>query len=218
MEILWLGQSCFRLRNQAATAVLTDPYQTESDDNPQARLLAGVRLATFSQRDTGKASPVASDPNVRRIEAPGEYELHSIMIRGAMTQLGAGQTRADRNVAYSITLDGVTVCHLGRIRTALTPLQIDSLGPADILLTPVAGEGGGLAPREAVQMAQHLSAKMIIPMLHEDSPAAVSEWIRNAGGDPEATSQQRLSVTRNNLPENIQTVLMSPQTAANGRR
>ncbi|GIS83120.1 MAG: hypothetical protein CM1200mP15_17520 [Dehalococcoidia bacterium] len=54
----------------------------------------------------------------------------------------ADQTsREKQNVVFTITLDGINICHLGRLGTPLTTNIVDELGPIDVLLVPVGGHG-----------------------------------------------------------------------------
>jgi L-ascorbate metabolism protein UlaG (beta-lactamase superfamily) len=134
-----------------------------------------------------------------------------------MTPLSAGSAQERRNVAYSIGLDNVNVCHVGDIAEPLTPRQIDELSPMDVLLVPTGG-GCTLELERALQMLQDLSPKIVVPM-HYNIPnlslplEGVDTFLRLMGIS-NVQPQPRLSVTASNLPQDMRVVVLSPQARA----
>ena len=122
-----------------------------------------------------------------------------------------------RNVAFSIEMENVNICHLGDIAEPLTPRHIDDLLPVDVLLIPTGG-GCTLDVERAMQTVQDLDAKIVIPM-HYSIPgvslelAQVDAFLQLLGG-AEVQSQPRLSVTTSNLPPNMRVSVLTPQSRA----
>ena len=87
----------------------------------------------------------------RVVDGPGEYEIKGVPIAGIATFLkgeaapDAAGGRADRrNMVYTIVLDGVTVCHLGRLDQLPASGQLQEMGSPDVILLAL-GEGAGMA-------------------------------------------------------------------------
>lgn len=210
MEITWLGHACFRLRSENQV-VITDPFPASLGLRPDSRS-ADVVTVSNSHPNHSHWADVGGEPRV--LTAPGEYQYAGVFVRGIMTPLGQGAPQAQRNVAFSISLDGVNVCHLGDINTPITPRQVAELLPADVLLIPVGG-GCTLGLEEVLQITENLGPKILIPMHYSVPGVAVplqglDAFFRRMGtGQVEA--QPRLVVTPSNLPEDMRIVVLAPQ-------
>jgi L-ascorbate metabolism protein UlaG (beta-lactamase superfamily) len=213
MEITWLGHSCFRLRADD-TVLMTDPFPASlglrTDNRP-----ATVVTVSNTHPNHSNWQEVAGEPKV--FSSPGEYEYSGISVRGVMTPLPAGMAQERRNVAYSIGLDNVNICHLGDIAEPLSPRQIDELSPVDVLLIPTGG-GCTLDLERALQMLQDLSSKIVIPMHYSTPNVSVSlegvDTFLRLMGISDVQPQPRLSVTASNLPQDMRVVVLSPQARA----
>ena len=211
MDLAWLGHACFRLRSEDAV-VLTDPFPASLGLRP-GNLPATV--VTVSNRHPNHCNwrEVPGEPRV--FDAPGEYECSGVGVRGMMTPLPAGTPREQRNVAYTIEMDGVHICHLGDIAEPLTPRLVDELSPADVLLIPTGG-GCTLDLDKAAQTIQDLDPKIVVPMHYATESvslelAPVDAFLRLLGG-PEVQPQNRLSVTTTNLPADRRVAVLTPQS------
>ena len=149
--------------------------------------------------------------------APGEYEYSGITVRGVMTPLPLETPRERRNVAYSIELDGVNICHLGDIVLPLSTRQVDELAPVDVLLVPTGG-GCTLNLDQVLQTMQDLEPKIVIPMHHGNNGAGVPlqdvEVFLRRMGLSEVQAQARLVATNSNLPPDMKVVLLAPHAKA----
>lgn len=204
MEIHWHGRGCFELRAPAAL-VVTDPFAAA----------AGTRLAalqpdvvTLSHPDID-AGALAGEPYV--IRGPGEYEVHGIFVVG-VESAGGEQAAAPgaSNTIYCMDVDGVTVCHLGHLRHALSQSQVEALGNVDVLLLPVGG-GQALGPMAAVDTVNQIEPAIVIPL--QDTGDAVSgpmeQFLREMGAADHA-ARPSLRVDAQRLPEEPQVVLLRP--------
>ena len=210
MEITWLGHACFRLRSDDLV-VVTDPYPQSSGLRPDSR---PATLVTVSNTHPNHCSwdDVAGEPKV--FTAPGEYEYSNVSVRGVMTPLQPESPREQRNVAYSIEIDDVNICHLGDITLPLTTRQVDELAPVDVLLVPTGGSCT-LELDQVLQMMQDLGPKIVIPM-HHSTPGVgvplqdVDVFLRRMGLS-EVAPQPRLVATASNLPADMRVVMLAPQ-------
>ena len=210
MEITWQGHACFRLRSDDLV-VVTDPYPSALGLRPENRAAAVVTVSN-SHPNHSNWLEVGGSP--RLFDTPGEYEYSGIAARGVMTSLGEGQPRESRNVAYTIVLDNVNVCHLGDIAAPLTTRQVEELQPVDVLLAP-AGGGCTLNLERILQLMQDLDPKIVIPM-HYQIPGSVEplgslDAFLRLMGVSEVQPRRSLSVTTSNLPANMQVTILEPR-------
>ena len=213
MDIAWLGHSCFRLA-AADMVVVTDPYPAELGLRPDTRP-ASVVTVSNTHPNHSHWQGVAGGPKVFR--SPGEYEYNGIAVRGVMTPLLEGKPHERRNVAYSIEIDGVNVCHLGDIDVPLTTREVDELKPVDVLLVPTGG-GCTLNLDQVYQTLQDLAPRIIVPMhyAHErvDVPLdGVAPFLRRMSLDA-PQPQPRLQATAASLPTDTRTVILNVQRRA----
>ena len=207
MDLVWFGRSCFRLQSGQAI-VLTDPF----GPLPPAAT-TGVYIVTLSNRE--RRAELADVPGARVVDGPGEYEIKGVPINGTAIagQPSAGQP-ARKTFVYTITLDGIAVCHLGRLADAPAGQGAQELGQADVLLLPL-GEPEGLTAPRAVQLASQLEAKLLVPMLlgGPSDEAALEAFCKELGADPNAR-ETRLSVTATALAAQTRVAVLTPQGGA----
>ncbi len=210
MEITWQGHACFRLRSDDLV-VVTDPYPAALGLRPESRPAAVVTVSN-SHPNHSNAAEVGGSPKV--FDSPGEYEYSGIAARGVMTSLPEGTPREQRNVAYSIVMDNVNVCHLGDITMPLTTRQAEELQPVDVLLAP-AGGGCTLDLERILQLMQDLDPKIVIPMHYQipnaKEPLGSLEAFLRLMGVSEAQPRRSLTVTTGSLPANMQVTVMEPR-------
>ncbi len=213
MDITWLGHSCFRLRS-IDMVVVTDPYPVSLGLVPDTRSATVVTVSNTHPNHSSTAQ-VGGEPKV--FASAGEYEYSGVGVRGVMTSLTPGTPSSQRNVAYSIEIDGVSVCHLGDITSPLAAKQIDELAPVDVLLAPTGG-GCTLGLDQILQTMRDLDAKIVIPM-HHSIPGVglllqgVDAFLSRMGLS-EVQPQPRLTVTTSNLGTDMRVVLLAPQGKA----
>jgi L-ascorbate metabolism protein UlaG (beta-lactamase superfamily) len=211
MDIHWLGHSCFRLHADDMV-VITDPFPQSLGLRPDFRQATVVTVSN-PHPNHNNWPQVEGDPKV--FQAPGEYEYSGIAVRGVMTPLSEGVELAARNVAYSIEIDNINICHLGDITEPLTSHQVQELLPVDVLLLPVGGRCTLNVDRLS-QTMQDLDPKVVIPMHYSVPGVAVAldgvdNFLRNMGVT-EVQPQPRLSVTPSNIGASLRVVLLSPQS------
>jgi L-ascorbate metabolism protein UlaG (beta-lactamase superfamily) len=191
--------------------VVTDPFPESLGLKPDTRLATVVTVSN-THLNHSNWQGVSGDPRV--FNAPGEYEYSGISVRGVMTPLSEGMKQEQRNVAYSMEIEGVNLCHLGDLTEPLTTRHINELSPVDVLLLPTGG-GCTLAVDRIVQTMRDLDPKVVIPM-HYRIPnisvelESVDVFLRLMGSG-ETQAQPRLSVTASNLPQDLRVSLLAPQ-------
>ncbi|MEE3247341.1 MAG: MBL fold metallo-hydrolase [Chloroflexota bacterium] len=191
--------------------VVTDPYPTSVglriDNRP-----ASVVTVSNAHPNHNNAESIEGDPKV--FSNPGEYEYNGVTVRGVMTPLADGQPQEERNVAFSIEIGAINICHLGDISIPLTTRLIDELKPVDVVLVPTGGHCT-IDMDQVYQTLQDLDAKIVIPMHYKTEGInvdvdSIDNFVRRMGLD-EIQAQPRLVVTSTNLGTDMRVVVMTNQ-------
>ncbi len=210
MDITWLGHSCFRLHDADMT-VVTDPYPASIglrvDNRP-------AEIVTVSNTHPNHNNAEGIDGGPKVFSNPGEYEFNGVTARGVMTPLAEGQSQEERNVAFTIEIGGINICHLGDISVPMTTRIIDELKPIDVVLVPTGGHCT-LDVDQVFQTLQDLDAKIVIPMhyMTEGITAEIDpidNFVRRMGLD-DVQPSPRLVVTSSNLGTDMRVVVMTSQ-------
>ncbi len=209
MDIDWYGQSCFRLR-EGGVIVVTDPYD-KSIGYTLPRLRADI--VTVSHAAPGHAAVGAVKGDAKVLTRPGEYEVKGVFITGIQTWRGAGASgeAKEENTVFVFEFGDLTVCHLGDLSRVLTQAQVEAMPSIDVLLAPVGG-GGALDADKAAEVISLLEPRLVVPM-HYQVPLLtfkldpLNKFLKEMGVTEHAP-QESLKVTRSDLPEETQVVVL----------
>jgi L-ascorbate metabolism protein UlaG (beta-lactamase superfamily) len=207
VDIDWLGHSCFRVREGGVT-IVTDPY-----DKSIGYVMPRVRadIITISHDAPGHAAAIKSDARV--LTKPGEYEVKGVFITGIQTWRAAGAHGAakEENTVFVFEFGDLTVCHLGDLARVLTQAQVEAMPDVDVLLAPVGG-GSALDADKAAEVISLVEPRIVIPM-HYKTPYVnlpldpLSKFLKEMGATEHAP-QESLKITRSDLPEETQVVIL----------
>jgi len=211
VEITWLGHSCFRLRDRAAT-VVTDPYGKDLGLN-LVRVRADIVTVSHDADDHNFVKGVKGDFQI--LTGPGEYEVSSVFVTGL--ELRGDRKKKDavsdpRNTVFLFEFDDLTICHLGDLNIVPTQAQVEeALGEVDVLLIPVGG-GESLTASQASEVVSLLEPHIVIPMHYQIPEISleldpVGKFLKEMGLD-KVTPQEVLKVSRSGLPDETQIVLL----------
>ncbi|MAR31350.1 MAG: hypothetical protein CL884_03930 [Dehalococcoidia bacterium] len=211
MDITWLGNGCFQLRDNELIAI-TNPFPSTIGLEIGSLEASVVTISNDSEQHN---SPdlIKGEPSV--FNSAGEYEYNGIGVQGVMTTLLEGQSFEKRNIAYNILISGIHILHLGDIAAPLTPAQIDELLPCDILLTPI-GSPNTLELDDIMQTIQDLDPNIIIPMQYNVPGSTINdvelEPFLNKLGKNEVTPQNRLTLSKSNVENSsMELNILNPQ-------
>jgi len=217
MEITWYGQTCFRLSERGYATVVTDPHPpdvgltfprprahivTVSGDDPQCRYTSGVR------------GPF------KLLDGPGEYEIGDVFVTGIATFADSKRgTSRGLNTVFTFNFGGLTVCHLGRLGHVPAQFQVENLGTVNILLVPVGG-GGSLSPTLASEVISLFEPSIVIPMYYKVPGLTVklgtlNRFLKEMGLE-KMDSQDVLKVSRTDLSEQTQVIILAPKQRNGG--
>lgn len=207
MELFWIGHSCFRLRGKDAT-VITDPC-ARSSGYSLSGLTADVVTVSNAHPNHSALTEVGGEPTV--VDGPGEYEIRGVLVTGVRTTPPKSPGAVAGNTAYIITIDDVTLCHLGDLADFPTTEQIELMKDVNILLVPVGGHCT-IGPAQAVEVISQVEPKIVVPMHYATDISTVElegvdRFLREMGiAQPEP--QPRLHITHSSLPGEPTVVLL----------
>jgi len=213
MEITWYGHSCFRLTERNMATVVTDPFDTETVGYEALKLKADI--VTVSHDAPGHNHLSAVKGYSHAITGPGEFEIGGVFITGVQTDASSKKS-ADkpRNTLYVFDYMGITVAHLGDLRSVPTQAEIEALGTVHIALVPVGG-GGGLNAAKAAEIVSLLEPNIVVPM-HYNTPAVkvpldkLDKFMKEMGLH-EAETMPTLKITKSALPDETKVVVLDYQ-------
>lgn len=212
MDITWYGQSCFRLKGKSVT-VVTDPFNPEYTGLKFPKLAADIVTVSHEHGDHNNVTAIEGSPFV--VRGPGEYEVKGVYVVGVETwhDASGGKERGE-NVAYAITIDDVSVCHIGDLGHKFSPEQLEILNGIDMLLVPVGGVYT-VDAEKATEIIAQLEPSIVIPMHYQIEGlkfqlAPVSDFLKEMGKE-EIQPISKLSITREKLPSETQVIVLEKQ-------
>ena len=193
--------------------VVCDPFDSESVGYSPLKLKADI--VTSSHDAPGHNFLTAVKGYSHAITGPGEFEIGSVFITGVQMD-GQGKKAAEkpRNTLYVFDYMGITVAHLGDLRSVPPQTEIEALGTVHVVLVPVGG-GSGLNAAKAAEIVSLLEPNIVIPM-HYFTPAAkvpldrLDKFLKEMGLH-EAETVPSLKVTKSSLPEETKVVVLDYQ-------
>lgn len=217
MDIFPLGHSSFKIRGKAVT-IVTDPYLPDMVGLKFPKNIeADIVTVSHDHEDhaaVGEVSGVGDHSYI--VRGPGEYEIKGAHVRGISTfhdnEKGA---KRGRNTIYHIELDGVRFTHLGDLGHTLSAGDLEELGDVDILFIPVGGTFT-IDAKQAVEIVNEIEPSIVIPMHYNRSGlnpknfselTPVSHFLKEMGKEGIAP-QQKLNITKDKLPEEMQIVIL----------
>jgi L-ascorbate metabolism protein UlaG (beta-lactamase superfamily) len=209
VDIDWFGQSCFRIK-EGNVIVVADPYdKTIGYTLPKLR----ADIVSISHDAPGHANGLAIKGEPKILTRPGEYEVKGVFITGIQTWRGAaakGEAK-EENTVYVFEFGDLTVCHLGDLSKPLTQAQVEAMPDIHVLLAPVGG-GGALDADKAAEVIAQLEPRIIIPMHYQTQYTTLkldplARFLKEMGA-AEHEPQESIRVTRSQLPEESQVVVL----------
>ncbi len=169
MTLTWFGQSTFVLKTSTGLNVLLDPAGSGTGyDIPKQ---SGIDLVTVSHEhsDHNAVSLAAGSPTVLRGLAGNDWAKIDQTIKGVRVRTvgvyhdGTSGSQRGKNAIFVFDVDGLRLAHLGDLGHALSPEQIEDVGPVDAILIPVGGYYT-IDGKVAAEVVNQLDPKVVIPM------------------------------------------------------
>ena len=214
MEITWYGHSCFRLAERGMATVVCDPFDSESVGYEPLKLKADIVTSSHDAPGHNYLSAVKGYSHA--ITGPGEFEIGSVFITGVqMDGLGKKAAEKPRNTLYVFDYMGITVAHLGDLRSVPPQTEIEALGTVHVVLVPVGG-GGGLNAAKAAEIVSLLEPNIVIPM-HYGIPGInthlepLGKFLKEMGLNETETLPSLKITGTSNLPEETRVYVLAHQ-------
>ncbi len=191
MVLTYYGAGCFKVQSGETVLAFNPPSKESEFKSP--RFASDVVLVSSNHKDyngwenipgkTEKEKPFVAD-------GQGEYEISGIYIKG----IGSN---GYNNVVYTLTLEDISICHLGALSKEMDPSLKEAVGEVDILFIPIGG-GELLDPQKAASAAINLEAKVVIPMNYNENQ--LKQFIKEFGAD-KTESTEKLTIKKKDLAE-----------------
>ncbi len=221
MNIIWYGQSCFRLSLQGqkkarqSVSLVIDPFDESTGLKPPKNE-ADILLITHNHADHNNRKIVQKNTFV--IDSPGEYEMRDIFIQGVFSfhDKKKGKERGI-NTIYTIEAEEMRLCHMGDFgQEELADEQLRQIGEVDILMIPVGGNYT-VDAKEATKVISQIEPRIVIPMHYKIPGLKIKldglDSFLKAIGEKKATKEEKLVVQKKNLPVGeMKVVPLSPQS------
>lgn len=167
MEITYLGQSCFKLKNKDGLTVIMDPFKTEDVGLPFPKDVADIVTVSHDHDDHNNVEAITgpvSRPATFVIDKEGEYEIGGVEITATKTfhDKTEGADRG-KNLIINLRMDGLNLLHLGDLGHKLTESQIEKIGSVDIMMVNVGGNTV-LETDEVMELIKDIQPSYVIPM------------------------------------------------------
>ncbi len=214
MDIIWHGHACFEIKS-SDTTILTDPFSEQLGIPFPSPIEADIVTVSHDHPHHNAVQRV--DGTFKLVNRPGEYEIKRAFIVGTALYPPAAtaQKMTDpRNIVFFFELDDITVCHMGDIRHVPTQRQLESFENVDILLLPV-GNGKSLTAAQASEAISLIEPSIVIPMHYALPGITIDleplEKFTKEMGLPHIEPIPKLRLSRSNLPDETQTIILTPQ-------
>ncbi len=204
MYITWLGQSCLKLSDKTgsdAVTLITDPFDKQIG-LPVPHVEADIVTISHGHFDHNNKDAVRGNPFV--IDAAGEYDVKGVQIVGIDSYHDdkEGKERG-KNVIYRITMDDLSVVHLGDLGHTLDDKQLEKINGTDILFIPVGGVYT-IDARRAVEVIAQIEPRIVMPMHYKIKDLkveldGVDKFIKEIGLTPKY--EDKFKISKKDLPQ-----------------
>lgn len=161
MRVEWKGHASFLFTASNGKRILTDPFN-EKVGLPLPHVKVDIVTVSHQHGDHNSTGLLPGTPLI--VQESGQYDVDGVDIVGIKTfHDDQGGAKKGNNTVFVITIDDVSVCHLGDIGHILTQEQVSAIGKVDVLCVPVGGFYT-VDAKEAWAIVQQLQPSVILPM------------------------------------------------------
>ena len=207
-KVTWYGQAFLAVEAGDGKRVVVDPFDQSFLKYPLPKgLTADVLLVTHEHKDHNNVGLIGGNPFIIRSEkGVGTFTKNGITVVGTATFHDDKQGKdRGKNTVYTFTVDGIKFCHVGDLGHTLSPEQVKSIGPVDVLFVPVGGFFT-LDPSKVDQVIKVLSPKIVVPMHYKTSytpnlPIQGPEAFLKNEKNVKKLGGQTFEITKDSLPK-----------------
>jgi L-ascorbate metabolism protein UlaG (beta-lactamase superfamily) len=171
---------------------------------------ADIVTVSHDHQDHNNVKALRGNPFI--IKSAGEYDIKGVGIAGveAFHDSQSGKEKG-LNIIYRISMDDISMVHLGDVGHELDNKQLEVLSGIDILFVPVGGKFT-IDAKKAVAVVSQIEPRIVIPM-HYKVPGlkmdidGVDKFIKEIGIKPR--EEEKLKISKRDLPsEDMEVVLL----------
>ncbi|OGL24678.1 hypothetical protein A3A68_00960 [Candidatus Saccharibacteria bacterium RIFCSPLOWO2_01_FULL_48_13] len=207
MEIQYFGANCVRITTKKASVV--------SDDN-----LAKLGLKSVTRpADIGLQTHQGALAHGAQFVAdmPGEYEIADVAIHGVAARGHMDEKGTAGAVIFTVSSGNLKLAVVGHIYPELSDEQLEQIGPVDVAVVPVGGNGYTLDGTGALSVIKKLEPKIVIPTHYADKAikyevpqAELSDALKNLGMEVTETVD-KLKIKAGELSDTTQLIVLNRQ-------
>jgi len=213
MKVKYYGHAAFLITSNGGKRIITDPYKPGAFGSISYGGIpdkADVVLVSHDHDDHNDSGGVPGNPEV--VGTPGKRSVHGIDFNGISTfHDGSSGKERGKNIIFTFTLDGISICHLGDLGHALSQGEAEAIGPVDLLLLPVGGFYT-IDAKEATEVAGQLTPAIIIPMHFKtakcDFPIAPVEEFTKGKAAVKVLNSSEISLDKGKLPKETEIIVL----------
>lgn len=212
VTINYLGHSSFRIKSIAT--VITDPYDISTGLH-FSKQEADICTISHKHKDHSNREGIKNE-SCFFIDAPGEYEIKDVMIRGYRSYHDQvnGEENGFSNI-YLYETEGFKICHLGDLGTEKIDEKIlKEIAECHLLFIPVGGTYT-IGPAQAKEIIKRIEPNYVVPMHYKvagmsetfNSLKTVDDFLKEMGAEIEPVDKLILSETA--LPDETEIVVLN---------
>ena len=166
MKIKWYGHAAFLITTDKGVKIIIDPYEPGAFGGQlsygQIKDQADIVLTTHDHADHNYTKELPGTPQF--VKGSGSKTVKEISIKGIPTYHDPSKgSERGANTLFTLSVDGMKICHLGDLGHILGEKELAEIGPVDVLMIPVGGFFT-IDPKEATRVAEQIKPKVVIPM------------------------------------------------------
>jgi len=214
MKIKWYGHAAFLITSDRGVRVLTDPYEPGFGGQLSYGAIGDrvdLVLTSHDHADHNYTKDLPGSPQI--VSGTVTKTVEGISVQGTATfhDPSSGSERG-KNTVFTLTVDGVKVCHLGDLGHILSQTEAAEIGPVDLLLIPVGGfytiDAG-----EATRVIEIIKPKVVIPMHFKTEKcgfpiASVDDFLKGKAGVKRPGTSE-ISFNKSDLPQQTEIVVLT---------
>jgi L-ascorbate metabolism protein UlaG (beta-lactamase superfamily) len=212
MTLKFLGHACFLLTTSTGLKVMVDPYESGAFGGALNYApisdVADIVLVSHEHADHNYVRGVPGSPKVCRHTC----ESQGVEFRAVPAcHDSEGGTKRGHISLFCFTLDGIRVCHLSDLGSALSPETLAAIGPVDVLLIPVGGTytiDAGQAWAVIGQIKPHIVIPMHYLTAKTTMPLAPVETFTAGKPDVEFARTATLNLTPETLGDDLRVIVL----------
>ncbi len=192
MIITYYGKQFFKIQ-QGEIILALNPISKNSKSKSSAHFGADLAFVTTNHPDYNGIEQLShGDKEPFVINAPGDYEVKNIFVKGIMSQTEI-EKKKYINTIYYFSLDNINILFLGALSNFEINKEVNEVvNNLDIIFVPVNPEN----IKELVKFINALEPKIIIPTDYDD--VSLKLFLKEIGGE-NAEKVDKLTLKRKDL-------------------